>query len=694
MFCCRPRLVPWPGRVTGPFPVLYADAFFLDGDLRKKPGHLAADEVVSKAARKAFIYVLEIVAQVLPLVTFARRLSPFWIAFIDNVAGQFALMKGYGKDPSVNGILASFWGLAADRQWSPDFHRVPSASNVSDAISRRDDSRARTEGWTRVATPVDDIMDVLCQAARDIEFACHADLRNALDADRADRRQESDKHLAMLREGTVGLDAQRHALESVEQRHMLDLQNIRSELAQASRKVTAFADEQLELLRLSNEELARKLKTLESDTHRKLAEVQAGNEQAMKNVSAAEAHSHEIDARLSQTAMNHSERLLKASARQDELLEAVEHAKAERNNLDVKLNRSAAQSKEQEDTLAKVDEALRKLVEKESGLIREELQSVHRKMASQQTKIADIELRWLDNHPSMESSLVASGKNADASKAASSPQTSDESPAVFEPTTPGSLKIDARGGLAAVSGHASPPVMGSFILPQAKPWTSFCKLPSNSQAQGVRTIAGNVASGTASPLPGGVYSPRAPVTVHTVPATLSSHRLLATPDRSPNIKYTRLDMFVPVNWDKEVMWRDLSPEVVDSIRANSNMSFVPANEEAMKLLVQSNTKSAHWRNCWMDDDDLDELYEDVVDSLQGALRDSRLNRQLRQRLEACRRVMRECEDSYCKDLWAQEDRGERRRRREEDGSSDDASQCSEGPCKKVRADAGKTLESS
>ena len=47
----RPRLVPSPGRVTGPFPVLYADAFFLDGDLRKKPGHLAAGEAVPKAAR-------------------------------------------------------------------------------------------------------------------------------------------------------------------------------------------------------------------------------------------------------------------------------------------------------------------------------------------------------------------------------------------------------------------------------------------------------------------------------------------------------------------------------------------------------------------------------------------------------------------------------------------------------------------
>ena len=210
----RPRLVPWPGRVTGPFPVLYADAFFLDGDLRKKPGHLAAGEAVPKAARwqngcgyvllldghvfydygvikpehlapfaarKAFIYVLEIVAQVLPLVTFARRLSPFWIAFIDNVAGQFALMKGYGKDPSVNGILASFWGLASDRQWAPDFHRVPSESNVSGAISRGDDSRARAEGWTRLTTPVDDIMDVLARAAGDIDFACHVAPERLLD---------------------------------------------------------------------------------------------------------------------------------------------------------------------------------------------------------------------------------------------------------------------------------------------------------------------------------------------------------------------------------------------------------------------------------------------------------------------------------------------------------------------------------
>ena len=41
-------------------------------------------------ARRAFIYVLEIIAQVL-LVAFASFLPPRWLAFIDNEAGEAAL---------------------------------------------------------------------------------------------------------------------------------------------------------------------------------------------------------------------------------------------------------------------------------------------------------------------------------------------------------------------------------------------------------------------------------------------------------------------------------------------------------------------------------------------------------------------------------------------------------------------------
>ena len=121
-----------------------------------KPEHLAPF-----AARKAFIYVLEIVAQVLPLVTFARRLSPFWIAFIDNVAGQFAPC---GRSPVVPRLSSGAFGVQRLRRHL-----------------RGDDSRARAEGWTRVATPVNDIMDVLGKAAFDIDFACHSAPERLLD---------------------------------------------------------------------------------------------------------------------------------------------------------------------------------------------------------------------------------------------------------------------------------------------------------------------------------------------------------------------------------------------------------------------------------------------------------------------------------------------------------------------------------
>lgn len=116
--------------------------------------------------------------------------------------------------------------------------------------------------------------------------------------------------------------------------------------------------------------------------------------------------------------------------------------------------------------------------------------------------------------------------------------------------------------------------------------------------------------------------------------------------------------------------------VGDGLNVCAYESFVPAHPEAVGLLVRSNTRSAHWKPCWMDDDDLDELYEDVVDSLQRSLRLPGLETHMRTRLQSCARIMREEGDSYCRDLWDQEDRGERRRRREQESE--------EEPAKKAR----------
>ena len=201
----QPRVIPYIDDGE-PQAIIYADAFYQPGETRYKAGHFPAEVPVKPgskgsngwgfvvrigatvfydcgtapadfldlfASRRTFIYVLEILAQVLALVTLSRHLPARWLAFIDNVAGQWALTKGYGRDESVNGVLAAFWSTAALAEWLPDFRRVPSKANVSDAVSRGDLDTAERMGWTRVRTPVRSILNVLAKAAGDIDFAIH-----------------------------------------------------------------------------------------------------------------------------------------------------------------------------------------------------------------------------------------------------------------------------------------------------------------------------------------------------------------------------------------------------------------------------------------------------------------------------------------------------------------------------------------
>ena len=201
----QPRVIPYIDDGE-PQAIIYADAFYQPGETRYKAGHFPAEVPVKPgskgsngwgfvvrigatvlydcgaapadfldlfASRRAFIYVLEILAQVLALVTLSRHLPARWLAFIDNVAGQWALTKGYGRDESINGVLAAFWSTAALAEWLPDFRRVPSKANVSDAVSRGDLDTAERMGWTRVRTPVRSILNVLAKAVGDIDFAIH-----------------------------------------------------------------------------------------------------------------------------------------------------------------------------------------------------------------------------------------------------------------------------------------------------------------------------------------------------------------------------------------------------------------------------------------------------------------------------------------------------------------------------------------
>ena len=100
-------------------------------------------------------------------IVFAKRLPQLWIAWIDNTAGEAALKKGYGKDPRVNGIPAAFWALAARQAWSPEFNRVSSAANISDAVSNL--RQATSMGcWSQLKIPTDDVIAILAKASHDL----------------------------------------------------------------------------------------------------------------------------------------------------------------------------------------------------------------------------------------------------------------------------------------------------------------------------------------------------------------------------------------------------------------------------------------------------------------------------------------------------------------------------------------------
>ena len=198
-----PRIIPFvaPRAVSC---VIYA--FLLEGELRHKAGWVPANAPMDRSHRasngwgyvvrvgdmtwydsgsipdcfirkfdthRAYIYMLEVLAQILAVVTLSAYLPEDWVAFINNAAGQWALNKGYGRDASVNGLLSAFWAMAARQSWRPTFFRVTSKANIADPISRADCTLAVRHGWTQADTNLEAILDILAWAADDLECAVH-----------------------------------------------------------------------------------------------------------------------------------------------------------------------------------------------------------------------------------------------------------------------------------------------------------------------------------------------------------------------------------------------------------------------------------------------------------------------------------------------------------------------------------------
>ena len=209
----RPRTIPWTSHDECVQAVVYSDAFFQLGERKLRPdqapelwtpskrkpsangwgfivrtpnkvvyahGELPLAFIQRFTQRRAFIYMMEVLAAVMAVVFLQEELPPYFVMFVDNQAGRCALQKGYGNDARVNAIITAFWALVSHKMWYPVFKYVPSALNISDPISRHDTSQAQQAGWTEYHVPWADFLVILESFAADPDGSIQALLSSLL----------------------------------------------------------------------------------------------------------------------------------------------------------------------------------------------------------------------------------------------------------------------------------------------------------------------------------------------------------------------------------------------------------------------------------------------------------------------------------------------------------------------------------
>eukprot|EP00438_Fugacium_kawagutii_P030366 Skav223249 [mRNA] locus=scaffold2231:525208:526590:- [translate_table: standard] len=134
-------------------------------------GRLPSELLQKFTSREAYIYILEIVAQVLPLIVCRKWLPQHTWCWCDNEASKAALKRGYGREHRVNNLLSMTWSFLTMAQIEPHWRRVTSSANVSDQISRHNIDKAVSENWLRVTADWDEIYKLFVQGTKSTSAA-------------------------------------------------------------------------------------------------------------------------------------------------------------------------------------------------------------------------------------------------------------------------------------------------------------------------------------------------------------------------------------------------------------------------------------------------------------------------------------------------------------------------------------------
>lgn len=150
------------------------------GHARFCAGRVPAKVIRKFCTRKAYIYFLEILAQMVCFLTLRPHRDLLVISFIDNQPGRYALMKGYCKDPHVCQLVSLTWRLISHLGWHLQLEWVCSELNISDKVSRHDFTEIQTIKAHHDAFDFSALFPILLRAADDADYANGAALDDLL----------------------------------------------------------------------------------------------------------------------------------------------------------------------------------------------------------------------------------------------------------------------------------------------------------------------------------------------------------------------------------------------------------------------------------------------------------------------------------------------------------------------------------
>ena len=144
------------------------------GETRYAAGQIPEAVLRRFCSRRAFIYFLELVTQLIGFVATMHYDATLILSFIDNTSGFFALQKGFCKDGPICNMIALMWRLLSALNWNLQLEWVSSGNNLADQVSRYKFHEMEMLQAEQITGDLSGLFAILMRVAIDADYA-HGD---------------------------------------------------------------------------------------------------------------------------------------------------------------------------------------------------------------------------------------------------------------------------------------------------------------------------------------------------------------------------------------------------------------------------------------------------------------------------------------------------------------------------------------